>query len=163
MTTYEAPPASQRIWVLLFLAASAVLAVWSAGGATEALPKPSQQRLRFTAAGTIAAALGLTALVAAANDYALLEWLFFGLLCAFVLVLARLHKQAEPLAALAAALGLLLLASWPEPFESAANIAFVADLLTAATLLGALFALGGFAGLWGAERKIRWALFSIAT
>ncbi|HTO82136.1 MAG TPA: DUF2339 domain-containing protein, partial [Methylomirabilota bacterium] len=159
----QTPPASQRIWVLLFLAGSAVLPVWSIRGATQALPTSTEQGLRFTAAGTIAAAVSLTALVVAMHDYAALEWLFFGLLSAFVLVLARLRKEAEPLAALAAVLGLLLLASWPEPFESAANAAFVADFLKAATLLAALFAVGGFAGLWGAAHKIRWALFSAAT
>ncbi len=163
MTTYQTPPASERIWVLLFLAGSAVLAVWSVRGAPANQPPPVERGLKYTAAGTIAAALGLTALVVAAHDYAPLEWLFFGLLSAFVLVLARLRKDAEFLAALAAGLGLLVLASWPEPFESGANAAFVSDFLTATTSLGALFALGGFAGLWGAEGKIRWALFSVAT
>jgi len=163
MTADVAPAVDQRIWVLLFLAASAASAVWSARGVKTDQPTLAERGSRFTAAGTIAASISLTALAVAAHDYASLEWLFFGLLSALVLVLARLRPDAEALAALAAVLGLLVLASWPEPIGSDVNAVFAGRFLTMAAIFGGLFAFGGFIGLWGALRKVRWAIFSAVT
>ncbi|HET6220595.1 MAG TPA: DUF2339 domain-containing protein, partial [Dongiaceae bacterium] len=156
-TQFAAPPESQRIWPLLFLAGSALLASWS-------LRRPSggEPELLYTALGTQAAALCLTAAMVAFSDYAGLEWLFFAGLSAFVLLLARLRPEVEPLVALAAGLGVLILGGWPEPAESGLDAAFLSRFLTMAATLGALFAFGGFIGLWGAKHKLRWAIFSAA-
>jgi uncharacterized membrane protein len=56
----------------------------------------------------------------------------------------------------------LILGGWPEPVESGLDAAFLSRFLTMAAALGALFAFGGFIGLWGAKHKLRWAIFSAA-
>ena len=162
-TADETLPAGQRLWALLFLAGSAGLAVWLQRGSNMSGQTLVERGSRLTAAGTIAASLCLTALAVAAHDYAPLEWLFLALLSAFVLVLARLRDDAELLAPLAAGLGLLVLASWPEPVESDANVLFAGRFLAISAIFGGLFAVGSFAGMWGARRAIRWALFSAVT
>jgi uncharacterized membrane protein len=156
-TQFAAPPESQRIWPLLFLAGSALLASWS-------LRRPSggEPELLYTALGTQAASLCLTAAMVAFFGYAGLEWLFFGALAAFILLVARLRPEVEPLVVLAAGLGLLVLGGWPEPAESGLDATFLSRFLTMAAALGALFAFGGFIGLWGAKHKLRWAIFSAA-
>jgi uncharacterized membrane protein len=160
LDAFHTLPVAQRIWGLLFLTASAGLAVWSVRGVVPAEQSHGNSGFRYTAGGAIAASVSLAALAVAVHHHAPLEWLFFGLLAAFVLVLARLREDAEMLGALAAGLGLLVLATWPEPFESDLSAAFVVRFATTSTALGTLFALGGFVGLWGAQRKIRWAIFS---
>lgn len=155
-TKFAAPPESQRIWPLLFLVGSALLASWS-------LRRPAgAPELLYTALGTQAAALCLTAAMVALYGYAGLEWLFFGGLAAFILLLARLRPAVEPLVVLAAGLGLLILGGWPEPGEGWLDLEFPSRFLTKAAPLGALFAFGGFIGLWGAQHKLRWAIFSAA-
>jgi len=102
------------------------------------------------------ALLLMTGLVASAR-YDLYGWLFFGLLAAGQLVLARLRAEQEPLAALAGALVALLLIAWPYAMVVTVDTGrFIAVTLS----IGGLFAFGGFGALWGARQPVRWALLS---
>ena len=89
------------------------------------------------------------------------EWVFFGLLCAGCLVLARLDMKLEGLAWLASAAGLALLIAWhvdagAKPPQTRFGLTILA--------IGLLHAGGAYACLWGSSRPNRWvALFGVST
>jgi uncharacterized membrane protein len=152
---------SNDAWLAVFLLATSATAAWTQRAiAVPARPEhwtPVHWQPPLTHAGAL---LLMTGLVAAAG-YDLYGWLFFGLLGAGQLALARLRVEQEPLAALAGALAALMLLGWP-----LSSVAFTADtgrFIGVVLSVGGLFALGGFAALWGARQPVRWALLSASS
>jgi uncharacterized membrane protein len=95
--------------------------------------------------------LALLAVTVVVGDYGASEWLFLGLLAAGCLAAARLRPALLPLAAVAAAVGLVLIARWagaPEPPPI---------LRWAALGYGGLIVLGSYLALRGAPRADLWA------
>jgi len=150
---------SNDVWLAVFLLATSAAAAWTQRARSVPERLESWTPADWQGPTTHALALvAMTGLVAAAG-YDLNGWLFFGLLAAGQLVLARLRVEQEPLAALGAALAALLLVGWP-----IATVALSADpsrFVGVALSIGALFACGGFGALWGARQPVRWALLSV--
>jgi uncharacterized membrane protein len=87
------------------------------------------------------------------------EWVFFAILAAGVLVLARLRPELHPLAWVAVAAGAVLLIA----FATQVKEPDLQRFLKTAGGLGSLFAVGGYLALWGSERPGRWASLSAAS
>jgi uncharacterized membrane protein len=87
------------------------------------------------------------------------EWWFFAILSAGVLVLARLRAEFHPLAWMAAGAAVTLLLAWAYQVKEPGLERFVAT----AAGLGALFAVGAYAALWGDARPGRWGALSAAS
>jgi uncharacterized membrane protein len=149
---------SDDAWLAVFLLGTAAAATW----AQRAILPPARLKdwapLHWQAPATHAVGLLLMAALVSAADFDLYGWLFLGLFAAGEMVLARFRTEHQPLVVLAAILSALLLAAWPLPFEFRATEA--SRFIVIALGGGALFALGGFAGLWGARHPTRWALLS---
>ncbi len=149
---------SNDAWLAMFLLATSAAAAWAQRTAT--IPTRLADWTPTHWQGPVTHALALvvmTGLVAAAG-YDLYGWLFFGLLAAGQMTLARFRVEQEPLAALAAALAALLLIAWP-----IAAVELTVDtsrFIGVALAIGGLFALGGFGAQWGARQPVRWALLS---
>jgi uncharacterized membrane protein len=145
-------------WLAVFLLATGAAATW----AQRAVLVPARLKdwtpVHWQSPITHAFALMLMAALVAAADFDLYGWLFLGLFAAGEMAVARFRTEHEPLAAFAAVLAAILLTAWPLPFGVLAVEAsrFIAVALGA----GALVAVGGFAGLWGARHPARWALLS---
>jgi len=114
--------------------------------------------LSLTWAAVPGAILAMSA-VAGQTGFATEEWVFFGILAAGVLVLARLRPELDLLAWVAAAAGAVLLLVWAAQVREPD----LARLLGTAAGVGALFALGSYCALWGSARPGRWASLSAAS
>lgn len=96
--------------------------------------------------------------VVSAVEFSPVSLLFLAVLAALYLVMGRMTPVLEGLAVVAAIVTALLLVGWPYFYGSPENSTFIWVYV----LFGALFGLGGFAALWGAERPALWAAVSIA-
>jgi uncharacterized membrane protein len=114
--------------------------------------------MALTWAAVPGAILALAA-VARQAGFSTEEWVFFGILAAGVLALARLRPELHPLAWVAAAAGAVLLAAWATQIREPDLDRFLAT----AAALGALFALGGYGALWGSGKAGQWASLSAAS
>jgi uncharacterized membrane protein len=146
------------VWLGAFLLLS-VASVVVAGLTRRRLPGPadSPDLLPLIWLAAPGALLAL-AMVAQRSGFSTTEWVYFGLLSAGLMVLARLRPDLHPLAWVAAGASAVLLSAWsleltPEPGR----------YLGTAAALGALFAGGGYIALWGTEKPGRWASLSAAS
>ena len=105
---------------------------------------------------SLGSGLLMMAVLAGADHYSALEWAFLGLLGAGCLVLGRMVPSYEGLAWVSALGCVLLMSVWGAGLDEPSLPRF---LLTASAL-GALFAAGAYACLWGSERPHRWAALS---
>jgi len=96
--------------------------------------------------------------VVPAAEFSTVSLIILAAVAAFYLVIGRVTPVLEGLAVVAAILTALLLAGWPYLYGSPENNTFIWVYV----LFGALFGLGGFIALWGAERPALWAAVSIA-
>ncbi len=97
------------------------------------------------------------------SEFRPLEWGFLGVLGAGCIVLGRLERRFFPLAAIAAAMGAMLLFTWGvsdgAPFRTASAI-FTSHFGWTVLGLGVLYAGGTYAAMWGARRPAAWATVS---
>jgi uncharacterized membrane protein len=150
---------SQDAWLAVFLLATSATAAWTQRAVAVPARLENWTPVHWQPPITHAFALLLMTGLVATAGYDLYGWLFFGLLAAGQLALARFGVEQEPLAALASALAALLLLGWP-----IASVEFTADtsrFVGVALSIGGLFAFGGFGALWGARQPVRWALLSV--
>jgi uncharacterized membrane protein len=149
------------MWPALFLLATAAATAWSRRSAAAPAGLRDWDAPRVFAVVMQFAVVFVMGLLVMATGHDSYGWTFFAILSAIVLAIARFQPENEAAAAFAAVVGALVLFAWPWwpfPAESVSQLA-----LTAASI-GGLFALGGFAGQWGARSPVRWALLSaIAT
>lgn len=151
---------ADAVWLSLFLllsVASVVIAGLKRRGETQA-EGGGPGLFSLTWAAVPGAILAL-AVVAQQAGFATEEWAFFGILAAGVLVLARLKPELHPLAWVAAGAAAALLAAWAVEVQEPE----LGRFLTTAGGLGALFAVGAYAALWGSGRPGRWASLSVAS
>ncbi len=162
--------AGDGLWLGLFLmvsAASAVFAVIS-GSKEKApgsgAPSVSAPRGPIALGGiAVAASLGVLALVAGRAEFGVSEIAMFGILGAGVLFLAHRRADLEPLAWVAATLTAALTFAWGGSLNASSTPAELSRFLWGASALGALYAFGGYAGLWRARRPSRWGTLSAAS
>jgi uncharacterized membrane protein len=148
---------SNDAWLAAFLLATSATAAWTQRAMVMPARIENWTPVHWQSPLTHAVALLLMTGLVATAGYDLYGWLFFSLLAAGQLVLARLRVEQEPLAALAGTLAALLLIAWPHAMVVTVDIGrFVAVTLS----VGGLFAFGGFGALWGARQPVRWALLS---
>ena len=114
--------------------------------------------MSLTWAAVPGAILALAA-VAAQAGFSTEEWVFFGILAAGVLVLARLRSDLGPLAWVAAAAGAVLLIA----FAAQVREPDLDRFLATAAGIGSLFVVGGYVALWGSGKAGRWASLSAAS
>ena len=146
------------VWLGLFVLTSvaAFLASGFLGGAAEAWgDEKTSSGLNWLSMGS---GLVLLAFMTGVDSYGTLEWVFFGVLSAACLVLGRRQSRYEGLAWGAAALGAILLVLW----SSSLKVEEVPRFLFTDLGIGALFALGAYACLWGSVKPARWAALSTA-
>jgi uncharacterized membrane protein len=147
------------VWLsgfLLFSVASAVMAGLARRATPEGGDGPGLLVLTWLAVpGAILALEVLAERVGFSSE----EWLFFGILAAGVLVLARLRPELHPLAWVVAAAGAVLLAA----FAAQVKEPDLERFLETAGGLGALFAVGGYLALWGSAKPGRWGSLSAAS
>ena len=105
---------------------------------------------------SLGSGLLMMAVLAGADHYSALEWGFLGLLGAGCLVLGRMVPSYEGLAWVSALGCAALMVVWGAGLDDPSLPRF---LLTASAL-GALFAAGAYACLWGSEHPHRWAALS---
>jgi uncharacterized membrane protein len=142
---------------LMLSAASVVAAGLSRRAqAQEAGPPGGLSGLTWAA---VPGAVVAMAVVAHQAGFATEEWVFFGILAAGVLVLARLRPDLHPLGWVAAAAGVVLFGAWALEVQPPELQRFVGT----AVGLGLLFAGGGYAALWGSKRAGQWASLSVAS
>jgi uncharacterized membrane protein len=149
---------SNDLWVAAFLLATGAATTWAQRRAAVPPSLENWGPTDWQGPITNAIALAIMSALVAAAGYDLQGWLFFGLLAAGQLALARLRAEQEPLAALAAALAAALLVGWsPAMVETIDSGRFIGAGLG----MGALFGLGGFGALWRSRQPVRWALLSV--
>jgi uncharacterized membrane protein len=149
---------SDDAWLAVFLLATAAVTTWAQRSTLMPAKLEDWTPVHWQPTATHAVALMLMAALVSAAGFDLYGWLFLGLFAAGEMALARFRVEHEPLVALAAILAALLLIAWPLPFDL---VTMEVSRFIAITLgIGALFALGGFVGLWGARHPARWALLS---
>jgi uncharacterized membrane protein len=98
-------------------------------------------------------------LVTGRTGFSTQEWLYFGLLAAGALVLARLRPDFHRLAWVALGAAVALLGAWGYDVQAPEAV----RLLATALGLGLLFAGGGYAALFGSPSAGRWASLSAAS
>jgi uncharacterized membrane protein len=150
---------ADAVWLsgfLLLSVASVVVAGLKRRTAAEGGGGPGLFSLTWAA---VPGAILALAVVAQQTGFSTEEWVFFGILAAGVLVLARLKPELHPLAWVAAGAGAALLIAWAVDLQEPDLGRF---LVTAAGL-GVLFAAGSYTALWGAVRPGRWASLSAAS
>ena len=148
------------VWPGLFLLATAAATAWSRRAVANLKGLDQWDGPRIAAVAMQSGVLLAMALLVDAVGYDDYGWIFFALLSAMMLAVARFQPENEPAVAVAAAVGLLLILAWPPPSEAATLADYPAHLARAAAAIGGLFAVGGFIGLWGAGAPVRWALLS---
>ncbi|MEP7013706.1 MAG: DUF2339 domain-containing protein [Acidobacteriota bacterium] len=156
--------AGDGLWLGLFLLISAASAVYAVlgipknAGASGAVPRGP-----IAIGGlAVAASLAVLAFVAGRGDFAPTEIAMFGLLGAGALFLAHRRADLEPLAWVSAAMTAALTLAWAGSISAATLPGDLAGFLAGAAALGALYSLGGYAGLWKARRPGRWGSLSAA-
>ncbi len=152
------------IFLALFLLVSAASAVFAALGVPRRDTTPGEPRGGQVAlAGlAVAAALGVLAFVVGRGDFALPEVAMFGLLGAGALFVAHRRSDLEPLAWVSAAMTAALSTAWGGALDGASTSAEVVRFVLGSAALGAVFVLGGYAGLWRARRPGRWGSLAAA-
>lgn len=148
-------------WLALFLllSAASVVAAGLARRPREEAPEegaaagPGMLGLAWLA---VPGALVAMALVTGRTGFSTQEWLYFGLLAAGALVLARLRPDFQGLAWVALGAALVLLGAWGWDVPEAEAV----RLLATALGLGLLFAGGGYAALFGSPSAGQWASLS---
>lgn len=147
------------LWVGLFLLSS-VAAFLASGFLGRAAEQWGDTRIPLGLGwAAMGSGLALVAALVSVSGYGTSEWLFLGLLGAACLVMGRLDASFEGTAWLAAGATALLLFSWGTRLEPNQLSSF----LWTASALGALFAVGAFACLWGSVNPGRWASLSAAS
>lgn len=154
--------AGDGLWLGLFLLVSAASAVVAILGVPKKEGSAAAQGPVALVGLAVAAALGVLAFVAGRGDFAPTEIGLFALLGAGALFLAHRRADLEPLAWVSAVLSAALIAVWSGSLGPASPSAEVLRFVYGAAALGALFALGGYAGLWRARHPGRWASLSAA-
>jgi uncharacterized membrane protein len=106
-------------------------------------------------------------MVAGNAGYSTLEWAFFGLLAAGILVLGLLDAELAGLGWVAAGVAAVLLAAWAAPWSSR-DLAEPGRYRGTALAIGLLFAAAGLAGAWlrpwrGRPRPGLWASLAAAS
>jgi len=149
---------SDDVWLAVFLLATGAVTTWAHRATLMPAKLEDWTPVHWQPPVTHAVALALIAALVSAAEFDLYGWLFLGLFAAGEMALARFRAEHEPLVALAAILSALLLTAWPLPFDLVTME--VSRFIAIALGIGALFALGGFAGLWGARHPARWALLA---
>lgn len=154
-------------WLGLFLLASTTAFVVAAWGSTavEAWQEPRAARGLSWAA--MAGGLVLMAPVISSSGFNTLEWVYLGILGAGTVVMGRLDRSYIGLPWLAGTLTAVLLLIWG--ISAGWNLGMVgshllpvAQFLWTVLALGAVFAVCGYAALWGTERPSVWAALSAA-
>ncbi len=146
---------------LLTSTAAFVASTWGRAGVDAWKPPRAAELLGWAA---MAGALVVMAPVIGLSDFGSLEWAYLGLLGAGAIIMGRLDRDYLGLPWLAAGLTALLLAIWG--FSEGWRLGMDGDALTVARYLGtllalgAVFAVGGYAALWGAARPPVWAALS---
>jgi len=102
--------------------------------------------------------MGLVAWLVGASGFSTVEWAMLGVLGSGCMVLGRLRSRYLPLAAVAAAAGLMMLWVWGSQGGAQAD-SFKWVILG----YGVLYAGGSYAALWGAPVPMVWAWLSVAT
>jgi uncharacterized membrane protein len=149
------------VWLCLFLLLSVASVVVAglqkqAPGAGGSSGKTSLFSLTWAA---VPGAILAMAVLTQRTSFSTEEWVFFGILAAGVLVLARLKPELHPLAWVAAGAAAALLAAWALDVKEAELGRFLATVAG----LGTLFAVGAYAALWGSGRPGRWASLSVVS
>lgn len=144
-------------WLALFLllSAASVVAAGLAGTPREA-PESAGPRMLVLAWLAVPGALAAMGLVTGMAGFSTAEWLYFGLLAAGALVLARLRPGFHGLAWVALGAAVALLGAWGWDVQEPET----GRLLATALGLGLLFAGGGYAALFGSPSAGRWASLS---
>ncbi len=149
--------AGDGLWLGLFLLISAASAVVAVLGIPKKEGSAAPTRGPVVLAGlAVTAALGVLAFVAGRGDFAPTEIALFGLLGAGALFLAHRRADLEPLAWVAATMTAALVAVWGGSVGAASLPGEVLRFVYGTAALGALFTLGGYAGLWRARHPGRW-------
>lgn len=155
--------AGDGLWLGLFLLVSAASAVVAILGVPKKEGSAAIARGPAVLAGlAVAAALGVLAFVAGRGGFAPTEIGLFALLGAGALFLAHRRADLEPLAWVSAVLSAALVAVWGGSIGPTSLPAEVLRFVYGAAALGALFALGGYVGLWRARHPGRWGSLSAA-
>jgi uncharacterized membrane protein len=149
---------ADAVWLSGFLLLT-VASVVVSGVARRAQPEGGGPGLLVLTWLAVPGAILALAVLAEQMGFSSEEWLFFGILAAGVLVLARLRPELHPLAWVAAAAGAVLLIA----FAAQVKEPDLDRFLKTAGGLGALFAVGGYLALWGSDRPGRWASLSAAS
>lgn len=149
-------------WVGLYLLGSAGAFVFTSvatGGGT-----PSLARSGLSWAGAVIALI-LMAWMTNVAGYTALEWTYLWLLSAGIMVLGRLDHRYYGMSWLAAAITLVMLATWraSQSHAGGAEAFRPMHFAVVTTCFGALFAGGGYAWLFGNRHTVRWACLSAVT
>jgi len=144
------------LWVGLFLLAS-VGAFLASGFAGRAAAAWGDARIPLGLGwAALGSGLGLLAALAGRGGFGTTEWVFLGILGAACLAMGRLDEAFEGTAWLAVILTTILLGLWGAGLAPDALGLYLAT----AGSLGALFAFGAYACLWGSASPGRWAALS---
>lgn len=149
---------SNDVWLAAFLLATGIATAWAERSVAMPPRLEDWTPAHWQGLATNALAFLLMAGLTASAHYDLYSWMFFGLLAAGQLALARLRPEQEPLAMLASALAAVLLVAWPAALVETGE---TGRFLGVALGMGGLFALGSFGALWGSRQPVRWALLSV--
>lgn len=164
--------AAELLWPLgLYLIVMPLLFLLLADAVGEGDRAAEHRPVAWLAAG--AAAVLMAVLAAIERDNATSVF-FMAALAAVVVAVGWRRQSFDRLPWIAAALAVVTLATWqfdPGSFSSASRLDFlvvppsteVGSYGALAFLVAAVFAAGGFAALWRAERADRWAIVSAAT
>jgi uncharacterized membrane protein len=152
-------PRSDAAWLSAFLLSSIFLFVTTfMGRAGDAASGRRERLLRGLGIAGAAVGAGLLGVVASYSGFQATDWMFIGLLCAGSILIARLRVMYAPLPFVTLLVSLVLLAAWHEHVTAPGD----AVVRYVALALGTLFALGGYAALWGSPRPPVFAWLSSA-
>lgn len=145
-------------WLAVFVLATSAAAAWAQRVSAASARREDWTAARLQGLATDTAAVFAISGLVAAVDYDPYSWLFFGLLAAGQMLLARFRPGQEPIVVLAAVVAAVLLLVWP--ISTIRLTAEVDRFIVVALAIGGMFALRGLAGLWRTRRPAHWALLS---
>jgi uncharacterized membrane protein len=147
-------------WMQLFLLVA--LGAWGASALPAAAGEQgaAAPRRPLTVWAAALAALLTVGAITSVEGFGALEWGLLGLLAGGLLLLDRYVSGFADLSWLAAAVVAVLLAGWA--FGLDARPGELGGFLVTVLAMGALFAGGGWAAMWGARRPGRWAALAAA-
>jgi uncharacterized membrane protein len=145
------------LWIGPFLVASISTFVLATYQQVESGQMRARHAHLLSILGAVAG-MSTLAVVVRVSGFSGLDWTFLGFLGAGAIVLARVDRRYEPIAWIAAAMGIALLAAW----RGQAAAFDAGRFAVVAIAFGAVYAGGAYAALWGAHRPARWATLSVA-